>query len=140
MFMHESCLLVCHPYFNTMKLWTSEPNLHLFLMDTTFCSFSCLCDVSLVCLLSSYACHVYHAYLLYASFICSLHLFPSIACFLVFCLCLCMYTYRTRTHGARARSPKRKQKGQGCEHVNMSQATAVSRFRSLAFPFGYVLI
>lgn len=30
MFMHESCLLVCRPYFNTMKSWTSNPNLHLF--------------------------------------------------------------------------------------------------------------
>ena len=29
MFMHESCLLVCRPYFNTMKSWTSDPNLHL---------------------------------------------------------------------------------------------------------------
>ena len=39
--MHESCLLVCHPCFNTMKLWTSNPNLHLSLADT-----------NLVCLLS----------------------------------------------------------------------------------------
>ena len=38
---HESCLLVCHPCFNTMKLWTSNPNLHLSLSNTT-----------LVCLLS----------------------------------------------------------------------------------------
>ena len=29
MFMHESCLLVCRPCFNTMKLWTSDPNPHL---------------------------------------------------------------------------------------------------------------
>ena len=55
-----------------------------------------------------------------------------------------MYTHgaRTRgarTRGARVRSPRRKQKGQGCEHVDISQAAAVSRFRSLAFPFGYVL-
>ena len=42
-------------------------------------------------------------------------------------------------HGARARSLRRKQKGQGCEHVDMSQAAIVSRFRSLAFPFGYIL-
>ena len=76
MSMLESCLLVCHPCFNTMKLWTSDPNLHLFLVDTTFCLISCLFAFSLVCLLSFFfACHVYHAYLLYASFICSLHLF-----------------------------------------------------------------
>ena len=41
MSMHESCLLVCCPCFNTMKLWTSNPNLHLSLADT-----------NLVCLLS----------------------------------------------------------------------------------------
>ena len=37
MSMHESCLLVCRPSFNTMKLWTFDPNLHLSLMDTIFC-------------------------------------------------------------------------------------------------------
>ena len=37
MSMHKSCLLVCHPYFNTMKLWTLDANLHLSLADTTFC-------------------------------------------------------------------------------------------------------
>ena len=42
MSMHESCLLVCCPYFNKMKLWTSDPNLHLSLADTTFCLLSCL--------------------------------------------------------------------------------------------------
>ena len=76
MFMHESCLLVCRPCFNTMKLWTFDPNLYLFLADTTFCLLSCLFALSLVCLLSYFfACHVYYAYLLYAYFICSLHLF-----------------------------------------------------------------
>ena len=42
MSMHESCLLVCRPCFNTMKLWTFDPNLQLSLADTTFCLFSCL--------------------------------------------------------------------------------------------------
>ena len=42
MLMHESCFLVCCPYFNIMKLWTFYPNLHLSLMDTTFCIFACL--------------------------------------------------------------------------------------------------
>ena len=69
-------VLVCHPCFNTMKLWTFDPNLHLSLADTTFFLLSCLFAFSLVCLLSCFfACHVYHAYLLYASFICSLNLF-----------------------------------------------------------------
>ena len=87
MSMHESCLLVCHLCFNTMKLWTFDPNLHLSLADTTFCFLSCLFVFSLVCLLSCFfACYVYHAYLLYASFICFLHLFlPLLVCwFLVF--------------------------------------------------------
>ena len=35
MSMHESRMLVCHPYFNTMKLWTSNPNLHLTLIQET---------------------------------------------------------------------------------------------------------
>ena len=26
MFMHKSCLLVCRPYFNIMKIWTPDPN------------------------------------------------------------------------------------------------------------------
>ena len=115
LFMYESCLLVCHPCFNTMKSWTFDPNLHLSPMDTTFCLFACLfaCFLALsaflfvclfcclscllphamlcsftclfastfVCLLSYYACHVYHAYMLYASFIHSLHLFfPLLVC------------------------------------------------------------
>ena len=87
MSMHESCLLVCHLCFNTMKLWTFDPNLHLSLVNTTFCLSSHLFVFSLVCLLSCFfACYVYHAYLLYASFICFLHLFlPLLVCwFLVF--------------------------------------------------------
>ena len=76
MFMHESCLLVCHPCFNTIKLWTFDHNLHLSLTETTFCLLSYLFAFLLVRLLSCFfACYVYHAYLLYASFICSLHLF-----------------------------------------------------------------
>ena len=87
MFMHESCLLVCRPCFNTMKLWTFNHNLHLSLTDTTFCLLSYLFAFLLVRLLSCFfACYVYHAYLLYASFICSLYLFlPLLVCwFLVF--------------------------------------------------------
>ena len=76
MFMHDSCLLVCHPCFNTIKLWTFDHNLHLSLTETTFCLLSYLFAFLLVRLLSCFfACYVYHAYLLYASFICSLHLF-----------------------------------------------------------------
>ena len=52
MSMHESCLLVCHPYFNTMKLWTFDPNPHLSLADTTFCLPFCLFANFLISLLA----------------------------------------------------------------------------------------
>ena len=132
LFMHEFCLLVCHPYFNTMKLWTFDPNLHLPSWTPPFvCFLACLPSrlfaFSLVCLLSCFfACHVYHAYLLSclldASFMCSF-----IACLLASSLYLYMYTHEARTHGARARSPKRKQKRRGCEHINISQVAVFSR-------------
>ena len=56
MSMHESRLLVCRLYFNTMKLWTSNPNLHLSLAGTTYfllvCLFAFLFACFLVCLLA----------------------------------------------------------------------------------------
>ena len=110
MSMHGSCLLVSRPYFNTMKLWTFNPNLHLSLADTTFCLLFCLFTLLLVYSLSCfYACHVYHTHLFYA-FSYTLCTFPSIAYLLVSCLCLGTYTHGARTHGDRARSPKCKQK------------------------------
>ena len=111
MSMHESCLLVCRPCFNTMKLWTFDPNLHLSLADTTFCLLSCLFAFLLICLLSYFFdCHVYYAYLLYASFICSLYLFlPSLVCrFLVFSFA-CTHMERRRMeprHGLPSASKK----------------------------------
>ena len=82
-----TCLLVCHPCFNTMKLWTSDPNLRLSRAPPFVCFLVWLFAFLLVCLLSYFfACHVYRAYLLCASFICILHLFlPLPVCwFLVF--------------------------------------------------------
>ena len=58
MSMHESYFLVCRPCFNTMKLWTFNPNLHLSLADATFIyylaglPFACLFAILLVCLLA----------------------------------------------------------------------------------------
>ena len=50
MSMHESCLLVCRPCFNTMKIWTPDPNLHLSPVDITFClPFACLSSYFLAC-------------------------------------------------------------------------------------------
>ena len=47
-----TCLLVCHPCFNTMKLWTSDPNLHLSRAPPFVCFLVCLFAFLLVCLLS----------------------------------------------------------------------------------------
>ena len=78
MSMHKSYVLVCHPCFNIMKLWTFDPNLHLSLSNTTFCLPSCFvclfvylfaCFLVCLCILlilspaTCYACHVYHIYL-----------------------------------------------------------------------------
>ena len=113
MSMHESCLLVCRPCFNTMQLWTFDPNLHLSLMDTTFCMFSCSFSLFL-CLLSR---------MFIAS--CSFHMlfahFPFIACLPVSCFCLYMYAYGVGTLGARAWSPKRKMRACRYELSNSSQ-------------------
>ena len=136
---------------NTMKLWTSDPNLHLsphrhHLLFAFF--IVCLFAYFLVCLLSSslaflVACHVsYHmlcllclyACLLYTHCTLSTHLFLSIACLLVPCLCLCMYTHGARTQGVKAWSNRHKKKGHGCKHVDMSQVAMFSRFRDLASP------
>ena len=72
MSMHESCLLVCRSCFNTMKLWTFDPNLHLSPVDTTFCClltclpshlFACLPFSSLVCLSCCLSCLLPYAML-----------------------------------------------------------------------------
>ena len=117
MSMHESCLLVCRPYFNTIKLWTSDPNLHLSPVDTTLlfacllvCLFACLLAILLVCLIACllasffYVCHIYHIYLLHASIMCSLHLFlPLLVCwFLVFAFAC---THMKRGHMELGHSP-----------------------------------
>ena len=130
--MHKSCMLVYRPCFNTMKLWTSNPNLHLSIVDTTFvCFLACLLAFLLLC----FPC------LSCLSALCLLRMhfasFPFIACLLVSCLCICMYTHGARMYGVRARSPRCKRKGRRCKHVDMSQAVMFSRFRSLAFPFWF---
>ena len=102
MSMHESCLLVCRPCFNTMKLWKFYPNLHLSLghhllfVFLLVCLLACLLAflfLCLPCLPCLFVLCLFH--ILFASF-------PSIACLLVSYLCLCMYTHEERTRGARA--------------------------------------
>ena len=132
MSMHESCLLVCRICFNIVKLRTFDPNLHLSLMDTTFCVFLliclfvCLFGFLLVCLPCLSCLRFMPFRTLFASF-------PSTT-LLVSCLCLCIYAHGARMRGARVRFPKHKQKGHGCKHVDMSQAVMFSRFRNLVFP------
>ena len=127
MSMHESCLLMCHPCFNTMKLWTSNPNLHLSLADTTFCLPSCLFVFMLRCLPCLSCLTTLCLFICFASF-------PSIACLLVSCLCLCMYTHEARMLGARAQSLKlaKRARMQACRY---KPSGMFNRFRSLAFPF-----
>ena len=133
-----------------MKLWTSDPNLHLSLADTNFCFLSCfvvrflaclpfrlsachlvcLLSLLLICLHSCYTCHIYLACSLCVILLLSTH-FYSIACLLVSCLFLCMYAHGARTHGARAWSSKCKQKG---AITSMGQMATVNRFSVQSFP------
>ena len=83
MFMHESCLLVCRPWFNTMRLWTFDLNLHLSLTNTTFCLLSCLftlCLLFVILLVYPFA-HMF-ACILYAMLVIAILL----VCFAPFCL------------------------------------------------------
>ena len=68
MFMNESCLLVCCPYFNTMKSWTFDPNLHLSPVDTNFCLPFCLSTFLLAFLFLCLPC------LSYLSALCLFHM------------------------------------------------------------------
>ena len=143
--MQESCLLVCRPCFNTMKLWTFNPNLHcpswtpsfvrlLFCLARLLSSLSAY--LSLSCLPSHAMLTIFILLVCFPPFAHYLHIsFPSIACLLVSCLCLCMYAHRTRTFRARAWSPRHKQKGHEVKHVDSSQAAVFNWFRSLVNPF-----
>ena len=74
MSMHKSCLLVCHPCFNTMKLWTSDPNLHLPFANTTF-----LCLLS--CFVSLFACILVSMFAMSIMFICFMPLYCALCIF-----------------------------------------------------------
>ena len=124
------------PCFNTMKLWAFDPNLHLSFANTTFGLLSCLFAFSLVYLLSCFFdCHVYHAYLLYASFICSLHLFlPLLVCWFLIFAFVCTHIEPRRIELGHS-LPSESKKGCRCKHVDMSQVAMFSRFRGLASSF-----
>ena len=98
MFMHESCLLMCRPCFNTIKLLTFDPNLHLSLVDTTFYSLICLFAFSLVCLLSRslLAMSIMLICFMSPSYALCIFSFPLLVCwFLVFAFA---YTHMERGH------------------------------------------
>ena len=74
MSMHESCLLMCRPCFNTMKLWTSDPNLHLSLANTALvCLLSCFVSLFAHILVSMFAMSI--------MFICFMPLYYAICIF-----------------------------------------------------------
>ena len=113
MSMHKSCLLVCCPCFNIMKLWTFDPNLHLSLADTTFCLLSCLLVsflaffpflLCLPCLSSLFALR---------PFLSSLYFFlPLLVCWFLVLAFTCTHTERGRMelrHGL----PGTSKKGEG---------------------------
>jgi len=81
-----ACLFACFLALLAFLFVCLSCCLSCLLPHAMLCSFSCLFDFTFFCLLSYYACHVYHAYLLYASFIHFLHLFfPLLVCwFLIF--------------------------------------------------------
>ena len=83
MSMHESYLLVCHLCFNTMKLSTFDPNLHLSLTDTTFCLLSCLFAFSFVCL---FACFLVSLLAMSIMLICFMPLSYALCIFYFHCL------------------------------------------------------
>ena len=87
MSMHESCLLVCRPCFNTMKVWTSDLDLHLSLADTTFvCFLACLPSRLFACfLVSLLAMSIMFIYFMPLSYALHISFFPLLFCwFLVF--------------------------------------------------------
>ena len=102
MFMHESCLLVLSMLqHNEVMDIRSKPTFvphrhHLSFAFSLVCLLSCLFILWLIMSPTiCYFCHVYHAYLLHASFICSLHLsFPLLVCWFLFFAFACTYMER----------------------------------------------
>ena len=98
MSMHESCLLLYHPYFNTMKLWTFDLNLHLSPVDTTFCLPFCLFDCFPVCLLTFlFVCLSYglSCLLPYVMLVMSIMLI----CFMPLSYALCIFSFHCLSAG-----------------------------------------
>ena len=143
MSMHQSCLLVCRPHFNTMKLWTFDPNLHLSFVDTTFCLLSCLFPCLFVGQLSCF-CHMLR--LLYLSCLFALHPFPIIYASLPFhCLSVGFLSLPLHVHtwsedvwsqGMVSQAQAKRIRMRACRFESSRYSQQV---QGLAFPFGYVL-
>ena len=74
MSIHESCLLGCRLCFNTKKLWTFDPNLHLSLMDTTLVYL-------LSCFVSFFACILVSMFAMSIMFIYFMPLYNALCIF-----------------------------------------------------------
>ena len=125
MFMHKSCLLVCRPYFNTMKIWTPDPNPwtppFVFFLA---CLPSCLFSFFLASLLAMSITLICFMPLSYALCIFSFH------CLSTGFLSLPLHMERGHMELGHGFPSASKKKGRGCKHVDISQATMFSRFRS----------
>ena len=133
-FMHESCLLVCRLYFNTMKLCLLVRGHHLLYASLVVCLLVRLLILLLV--MSPATCYACFAcmlvcFILIAHYL-RIYFFPLLVCwFLVFTFAC---THTEWEHIELGHSLLRKQKGRGCEHVDISQAAVFSRFKGLASP------
>ena len=112
----------------TFVLHGHDPCLFAILLCFPFCSH-----------LGFYVCHVYHVYPLYATLLCSLPLLlPWLVYWFLVIAFACTHTERgcmEPGHGLLGTSKR----DEYVSMQNLSQVATISRFRSLAFPFGYVL-
>ena len=122
MSIHESFLLVCRPYFNTMKLWTFDPT---YICPLQTPSFVCFLTCFPICLLVSFlafdtfcACHIYLACSLYILLLLFTHF--SFYCLSVGFLYLPFHV-RTRSEDAQSQGTVSQEQAKGarmraCQH------------------------
>ena len=137
MSMHEPCLLMCRPCFNAMRLWTSNPNVHLSLTNTTFCLLSCLftlCFLFAILLVYPFAyLFILHPFSIINA---SLPIHCSAAGFLSLPLHVHIWSEDTWSQGMTSWAQAKRARMQACQHESNGY---VQQVQGLAFPFGYVL-
>ena len=95
MSIHESCLLGCRLCFNTKKLWTFDPNLHLSLMDTTLVYLlSCFVSFFACILVSMFAMSIMFIYFMPLSYALHISFFPLLFCWFLVFIFACTYIKR----------------------------------------------